>query len=312
MKNGIEVFLSSARSDQSLLDKLVEHLSIMEREGLIHLWNDCNVSPGIDWRSLVRSHLQIAQLILFLISPAFITSDFWDSQEMEDLLKRHERGEVRIIPILLRPVEWNKAPLNSLQVLPLNKEPVTCWRHREKAFLDIAQGVRAAIKELAPWPSIDAALLAVLNRQKENCRQANVPFHTPSLFLALLDIPEGVTSLALESLQSGLTDHLRETLRSYVFQALPTYQRSFSDFHWEEREDVQKAQQWARKEDKNIVTERHLFLGILEAKSNTQQSLKNRLGEEKFQTLVHSVQRASIQSLGTPGIASFFEVDKKC
>ncbi|MBD2097678.1 hypothetical protein H6F90_21500 [Trichocoleus sp. FACHB-591] len=39
--------------------------------------------------------------------------------EMQWALERHDKGEARVIPILLRPCDWKGAPLGKLQALPL-------------------------------------------------------------------------------------------------------------------------------------------------------------------------------------------------
>lgn len=61
---------------------------------------------------------------------------------MKQALERHERGEVRLVPILLRPCLWKTSPLGNLQVLPGNGQPVTTWANREAAWLNVVQNLR--------------------------------------------------------------------------------------------------------------------------------------------------------------------------
>jgi hypothetical protein len=53
-----------------------------------------------------------------------------------------------VIPVLLRPVDWQGAPFFRLQGLPIDLRPVTTWTNRDEAFTDIAKGIRSAIERM--------------------------------------------------------------------------------------------------------------------------------------------------------------------
>jgi len=61
---------------------------------------------------------------------------------------RHEAGEARVVPIILRPVDWHKAPFGKLQALPKDGLAVTNWPNPDDAFADIARGIRSVAEEL--------------------------------------------------------------------------------------------------------------------------------------------------------------------
>jgi len=67
-------------------------------------------------------------------------------------MARHEAGEAWVIPVIVRPVDWHRAPFGRLQALPKDGRPVTRWRPQDEAFLDIAQGIRSVAEELAYHP----------------------------------------------------------------------------------------------------------------------------------------------------------------
>jgi hypothetical protein len=98
------------------------------------------------WANEIVSHLNRASIILLLISPNFIASSY--SIEMKRAMERHEAGEARVIPIILSPVYWKKAPFGKLQALPKNAKPVILWQNRDVAFFDVAEGIRKASDEL--------------------------------------------------------------------------------------------------------------------------------------------------------------------
>ena len=68
---------------------------------------------------------------------------------MKRALERHETGEARIIPVILRPVDhWHAAPFGKLLAAPTDGKAVTLWSNRDKAFADVAGHIRKAVEEL--------------------------------------------------------------------------------------------------------------------------------------------------------------------
>ena len=144
----IEVFISYSHKDQTFRAELEIHLSNLKRQNIITSWYDGNIAPGAELKPQIRDHLKSAQIILLLISADFIHSDFCYSIEMKQAIDRHNAGEARVIPILLRPTDWQGTPFDKLKMLPTDAKAVTRWRRRDDAFTDIVQGIRASINDL--------------------------------------------------------------------------------------------------------------------------------------------------------------------
>lgn len=152
MASPIEVFLSYAHKDEVLLNDLVTHLKVLRRQGFIKPWYDRQISPGTDFVQEIDKYLKTAQVILLVISPDFIASDYCYLVEVKQAVKRHRRGEARVIPVLLRPVYWKKAPFGRLEPLPTNYVPITSWSNRDEAFFAVAEGIRQVAEELTQKP----------------------------------------------------------------------------------------------------------------------------------------------------------------
>lgn len=144
----VEIFCSYAYEDELLWKELEKQLHFLQRHGLISAWHHHAIQAGQEWQHEIDEHLQTAQIILLLISPAFIASDQCYKIEMNEALKRHEAGTARVIPIILRSVFWEDEPFSTLFVLPKGGKPVKNWSDRDKAFLDIARNIRKIVKEL--------------------------------------------------------------------------------------------------------------------------------------------------------------------
>jgi hypothetical protein len=143
-----KVFFSYSHKDEELRDELEKHLSILKRQGVIAGWHDRKIGVGREWADEIDKHLNTADVILLLISADFMASDYCYDIEMKRALERHEAGEARVIPVILRPVDWRGAPFGKLQALPTDAQPVTKWSNRDEAFKNVAQGIRVAVKEL--------------------------------------------------------------------------------------------------------------------------------------------------------------------
>ncbi len=144
----IEVFFSYSERDEDWRIQLENHLAILKRQNIITAWYRHKIVGGTVWLEQVDKHLNTARLILLLISSDFMASDYCYSNDLTQAIKRHESRQARVIPILLRPVDWEGSPFCHLQPLPINRRPISGWADRDQAFLEIAQGIRAAVKEL--------------------------------------------------------------------------------------------------------------------------------------------------------------------
>ena len=68
-------------------------------------------------------------------------------------MKRHDLGDARVIPVILRLCDWHQARFGKLQLLPKDGKPVKTWNDIDEAFTDVAKGIRKAVEEMnVPQP----------------------------------------------------------------------------------------------------------------------------------------------------------------
>jgi len=128
--------------------EIEKQLSILRRQGAIKEWHDRMIQPGEEWSGQIDTNLEACNLILLLVSADFLASDYCYDVEMKRALERHEAGEARVIPVIIRSCDWHPAPFGKLQALPKDGKPVASWNDPDEAFTDIAKGVRRAVGEL--------------------------------------------------------------------------------------------------------------------------------------------------------------------
>jgi hypothetical protein len=144
----VRIFFSYAHEDERMRKRLVQHLSGLQNAGLIESWDDREISAGTEWAGQISENLKNADIILFLVSPSFMASSYIRDVEMKHAMERHEAGTARVIPVILRPVDWTVAGFAKLQALPEQGKPVTRWPTRDEGFLSVAQGIRRTVEEM--------------------------------------------------------------------------------------------------------------------------------------------------------------------
>lgn len=206
----VEIFCCYARKDKQLLRELKAHIMPLRLQKHVTIWDDTDINAGQKWEREIEKHLNTADIILLLISPDFMASEYCYSKEMQRAMERHVRGEARVIPIILRPVNWQRAPFSMLQVLPTNAKPVTdwSWDTEDNALYNVGAGIHRAIEDILAGQqliefsiqqgditSFDADVLAL--------KYAQEFFGTDEIIAHLLD----KVGIALETLRPRIGDY---------------------------------------------------------------------------------------------------------
>ena len=140
----ITIFVSYSHQDSAYLqnDSLLGFLKGLEKEG-IAFWTDQQIRPGELWDTVIKDHLQKAEMALVLVSQAFLDSDYCQNVEIEHFLAQKSH----LIPIILSPCEWRRHRwLSERQFLPGGNETLeehyTEPGRRKALFLKIRKALR--------------------------------------------------------------------------------------------------------------------------------------------------------------------------
>jgi len=143
--NRKKVFFSYSKKDSQYLAELLVHLSGLKRSGKVEPWHDRDVKPGEEWDVAIRRELSAADIIVLFISPDFLATDYIWEVEITEAMQRHERGEARVIPVFVRPCDWADMPFGKLNGLPSKAKPITEYDNRDKAWLEVVEGIKKVI-----------------------------------------------------------------------------------------------------------------------------------------------------------------------
>lgn len=139
-----KVFFSYCHADEPLRDQLEIQLAMLKRQGVIETWHDRRIGAGQEIDSSIDEHINSDEIILLLVSPDFIASNYCYDIEMKRAMERHDAKEAIVIPVILRSCDWHHAPFGKILGTPRDGKPITLWPDRDEAFLQVAKEVRKA------------------------------------------------------------------------------------------------------------------------------------------------------------------------
>lgn len=179
MSEQIKVFLSYSHKDKVLKDTFVGHLYSLVRTENITLWTDEEIDGGERWNDEINTKLNTADLILLLISPDFITSEYCYNIELKKAIELYKQRKAIVVPIGLRVTDIVGHPFTQFQMLPVNPLFVESWANTNEAFVSIVQGLRKTltgiVAEMKNWDPIkrkeEIRRLVEARKYEETCNK---------------------------------------------------------------------------------------------------------------------------------------------
>lgn len=210
MSMSLRLFYCYAREDKLLRDTLGRHLGNLKRQELIMDWHDRDINAGQEWAKEVDTNLNAADIILLLISTDFVQSEYCYSIEMKRALERHENGTAKVIPIFLRPGDYEGAPFSKLQGLPTDAIAITDrkWHNRDEAFYNVVQGLRKIVGQLHSNEWLSKGNEYFLHERYKEALNAfdQAIFFNPSNALAFLGKGQALNKLSSVNLNYSYSD----------------------------------------------------------------------------------------------------------
>lgn len=149
-KTMTRAFISYSHADEQFRAELQKQLTLLKRQGLLDVWNDHRIPIGGEFEEHISAELEAAEIILLLVSADFLASEYCYGVELKRAMERHDAGAAVVVPIIIRPCDWESAPFGKLKVLPKDGKPVTKWATLDDAYLDVVQSLREYVTSLAP------------------------------------------------------------------------------------------------------------------------------------------------------------------
>lgn len=141
----VKIFFSYSHKDEEMRNELEKHFSIIKRNGLIESWYDRRILAGEEFNPGIMANLENSQIILLLVSPDFLASDYCWEKEVLRAIEKHRKGESVVIPVILEPCDWQEAPFGKLKALPTDGKPISKFPNMNDAYLDVVKGIKEVI-----------------------------------------------------------------------------------------------------------------------------------------------------------------------
>ena len=141
------VFISYSHKDKRWLAKLRTMLKPLERQAGIHIWDDTAIEAGQKWNMEIQDALGRTRVIVFLVSPNFLASDFIDKHELNPLLKAAEEKQVTILWIYLSACLHEETGLIDYQAAHDISKPMDSLSPAKQnaVLVDVSKKIKLAI-----------------------------------------------------------------------------------------------------------------------------------------------------------------------
>ncbi len=146
MQEPIKIFISYSHKDEAYRETLSIHLKPLERKKIIKVWHAVTIAPGQEWDFEIKRELSEAEIILFLVSPDFLASDYVHEVELPKALERYKNQEAVVVPILIRTSRFKKSDLGRFQALPRNLKPINEWKNKDAAWMDVVEKLEGVVQ----------------------------------------------------------------------------------------------------------------------------------------------------------------------
>jgi hypothetical protein len=167
------VFYSYSHADESLRNQLAKYLAPLKQKGSIIEWHDRSIEPGGDWNQKISDKLDSSDIVIALLSPDFLASEYCFGIEMEKAFSRLKREEIRLVPVLLRPCMWEESRFSAIQMIPRDSKPVTSWPSVDEALKNVAMEIREIVSQakpesIRPLDDLDPTFMSLVRAQVQS------------------------------------------------------------------------------------------------------------------------------------------------
>ena len=141
----MKAFISYSHEDDAFRKEFEKHLSGLKAKGVISTWTDRCIKPGHDWEKEIDKNLASSGLVLLLISADFLSSGYCTGVEMQQALEMEKNNKTIVVPIILRPCDWEDCPIGRLKALPEFADPISTSKNKDQAWLNVVNELKTII-----------------------------------------------------------------------------------------------------------------------------------------------------------------------
>ncbi len=147
-----KLFISHSRQDRKWAERLRTVLRPLERSDGpgVDLWDPSRIEAGYPWMEELQRVLASAKVVLLLVSPEFLASEFVTRSELPALFNAAREEGLRILWVPLRPCFWKEIPeiMQYQAVIPPGRALAEMSEvEQEEALVEIARTLEKVLRE---------------------------------------------------------------------------------------------------------------------------------------------------------------------
>ncbi|MBO0612800.1 leucine-rich repeat domain-containing protein [Thiothrix fructosivorans] len=144
----IKLFISYSHADEAHKERLEKHLKAINRTLPLTAWSDRHLFAGEPVDEQIFQQLNTADIVLLLVSPDFINSDYCFTKEMERALERYQDEGNVVIPVIIRhTASWRNHKIGQIVALPKDGKPLAKWDDADEFWGSVEEGIRDQVKK---------------------------------------------------------------------------------------------------------------------------------------------------------------------
>ncbi len=156
-RDKLVILYSHSERDEQLTARLLSHLAILQRQGLVRqIWHRGLIPAGEAAETALQRALGESDIIVSLIS-----NDYFDEffGLLEEALRREDKGEAEVFTVVLRDCLWEEYPLlQGRKVLPPDGKPISSrdWDSADQPYRKVAEYLLRRLRSEGSPPSAAA------------------------------------------------------------------------------------------------------------------------------------------------------------
>lgn len=118
------IFISYSSLDNKWLAEVKKHLSILELNHQLLIWDDTKIKVGSDWKEEIEQSIKHCRVAILLVSNNFLASEFIVKKELPEILNASRNEGAIIFNIILDTCAFHLTDLAIYQCLNNPKFPL--------------------------------------------------------------------------------------------------------------------------------------------------------------------------------------------
>ena len=141
------LFILHASPDARYEEQLAKHLFLHHRvKKAISMVRERELVASGNQQKQLEDAIAAADIVVLLLSPDSLSACY-------ELAVSAMEQKKRVVPVLVREVEWREADFGGLRPLPRNERPVERWTDPDSAWVDVVNGLRMVWESVAAQKS---------------------------------------------------------------------------------------------------------------------------------------------------------------